>query len=364
MTAGLAFALIIGAPGVDALCAGVDSLCIHFGGAKGIIRLRGGKDYAMSGMLPVTLCNLYAGSKYRFFHEGYGLETRVGTFRVDGSGNPSVGGIRTGYGVRNAIIPGWGSIKAGKTWTGIDDIVSVVASAGDLVAANDEYRDRKSAYEALVNRLEHAGTADELRTLTWEVNTAAEMTNIQNTYQKRLLVFTAYLYGFQVIDPFISILPPRSKIEAGGSVVTVQPAEMSVMKAFLFSLFRPGRGQYYQGKTTRGVLYSWFFVAAGLATLEYQNRYDEEGARYNLAVEKFNQTTLMEEKYRYREEADIQWDAVEDAKRNRNISFIVLAGIWGLNLVDTFFPGEDDHARESRYSFDWSPNGGALVVRF
>jgi hypothetical protein len=333
---GLAIALAVTMVGGTADCA--DSLCIHFAGRHGLVRLKGGSDFSMSGMLPLTLCNLYPGTKYRFYHDGYGLEKRLGTFRLDGSGNPSVGGIRTGIGARNAILPGWGSMKSGRAWIGIDDVASIIASVGDLVIVHDEYRDRRDEYDALVRRLEEAETQGDIENLSWDVNAAAAMTNVQNKYQKWLLVFSAYIYGFQLIDPFLSVLPPRAGVEAGGSVVTMKPAERSRAKALLYSCVRPGRGQYYQGKTGRGV--------------------------FDMIVDRFNASVLLEQKRQLQEMAAGQWDAVEDAKRNRNVSFIVFAGIWGLNVVDTLFPGEDGHVRESRYSLDWSPAGPMLVVRF
>lgn len=365
LLAGLAMVLIVSInPAEHVFADGVDSLCIHFEGTGGNVILNMGDDFTLSGKLPATICNLHPGAEHRFVNEGYGLEKRIGTFRLDGFGAPSVGGIRTGAALRNAVIVGWGSFNAGRVAVGITDLVTVIPAGADLIDEQVEYESLKDEYDIKMKQLENAGTWGDLTRLTWEAHVAAERVNVQNSYRKRLLAFTAYLYGFQVIDPWLSILPPRMKVEAGGSVISIRSVQKSRAKAFLHSFVRPGRGQFYQGKTTRGVLFSVFSAAAGLWALDYQNRYDKDVSRYNLVVELFNNATLLEDKKLFQEEADELWKAVEDAKRKRNASYIVLASIWGLSLLDTFFPGEDDYLPDSSYSFEWSPSGGALVIRF
>jgi hypothetical protein len=355
--------LLVSSGAAGARGASADSVCVQFEGTRGVVRLEIDGDYALTGTLPAILCNLTAGVAYRIIVEGYGIEPRIGRFGIDPDGAPRAAGISGGIALRN-VVPGLGTIYAGHPWTGVVDIGSVAASAVVLAREHMHYMDLRDDYDAKQELLASSMSLDAIETLAWEVNVAARKANTQNTYRKRLLIFSGYLYAHQIVEPFFFFPAPRIRIDAGGTVADVTPTDRSAVKAMLFSLFLPGRGQFYQGKTGRGVIYSSLFVAAGLNALDFHNRYDKDANRYQLAVEMFNAATYIEHKKYYHDRANIAWRAVEDSKRKRNTMYIICAGIWGLSLLDTLIPPAESKGVEERYSFEMGPAGGALVVRF
>lgn len=136
------------------------------------------------------------------------------------------------------------------------------------------------------------------------------------------------------------------------------------MKAVLFSLARPGRGQYYQGKTLRGSLFSVAAAAGGLAVLHYQNRYDRASVTYEICVERFDAADAVSEKDRLRAEASRLWSDVEHEKDGRNAALIALAGVWGWNVLDALFPGENSGSNRRWYSLDLDQRGAFVAIRF
>ncbi len=340
-----------------------DSLCIHFASTSKNVLLKLERDYVISGVLPLTLCNLEIEEKYRLTVDGHGFERRIGSFSIDGSGRAHFGGIRIRAGIRNALLPGWGSIYAERTPAGIADALSIAAGLYVLCDEELEYRDLRDNFDALSDQLQRAGTFEELNRLQEAAHKASREVNVQNKHRTRVLYLSAYLYGYQVLEPLIADNPPRMRTEAQGSVIDVGAARSTRLKAFLHSLLRPGRGQFYQGKTVRGMLLSTMSVAAGLLALDFYNQYDEEAVRYKLAVAKYNAASTVDERKHYADDASAIWEDVEKQKHRRNAAFITLAGLWGLSLIDTLFPAENETVY-NRYALDLGDLGCALVVRF
>ncbi|HER43615.1 MAG TPA: hypothetical protein ENO08_04060 [Candidatus Eisenbacteria bacterium] len=344
----------------DLRAAAADSVCCHFLGDAGI-ELRG--DYILSGTMPVTFCGMQRGDRFRMTLEGPGVERRIGNLEIDPSGRVSVSGLRLGAALRNAILPGSGSCHTDRRAAGWVDRLSLAASLYLLYLEDREFRDLEDDHDLLLERLAGAELLETRQMLELAAHETALEANVQNDHRKRLALFSAAIYGLQVIDPFLLSPPPRSSVEGGGSIIRTKTAESSRPKAFILSLLHPGRGQFYQGKTVRGMLFSALTAASGLAALEFHNRYDVEANRYEILVGRFEASESLSEKELLAREADIQWDEVEDARAERNAAYIITAGLWGWSLIDTLWRN-DGGGGESRYSFEWSPVSGAIVRRF
>lgn len=344
----------------DLLAAPEDSLCYHFLG-DGRVELR--ENYTLSGTMPVTFCDMQRGDRFRMMVDGAGIEKRIGTFEVGPTGLASVGGLRFGAALRNSFLPGWGSSYTEKKAVGWVDRFSLAASLYLLYIEDREFRHLENRHTTILERFADTDILETKQLLEQALHEAALDANVQNKHRKRLALFSAALYGLQVIDPYLLSLPPRSRIESGGTIIRTETVRSSTAKAFILSLLHPGRGQFYQGKNVRGMLFSALTVASGLTALEYHNRYDEEANRYEILVERFDAAESLEDKARLRHDAAIQWDEAEDAKVDRNTAYIVTAGLWGWSVIDTLWR-DDKVERESRYSFEWSPLSGAIVLRF
>lgn len=340
--------------------ASADSLCYHFlGDAR--VELR--ETYILSGTMPVTFCEMKRGDTFRMTVDGAGIERRIGTFEIGPAGRVSVQGVRLGAAARNALLPGMGSCYTEQRAAGWTDRFSVAVSLYLLYLEEREFRHLENRHTVLLDRLAGTEILEMKQVLEQAAHEAVLEANVQNKHRKRLAVFSAALYGLQVIDPFLLSPPPRSRVESGGTIIRTETVRSSKPKAFILSLLHPGRGQFYQGKTVRGVFFSALTAASGLTALEYHNRYDVEANRYEILIGRYEAAESSDERERLRQAADIQWDEVEDAKIDRNTAYIITAGLWGWSIIDTLWRDEEGE-EESGYSFEWSPLSGAIVLRF
>jgi hypothetical protein len=339
-----------------------DSLCILFtsGSPDMLVQLRRGA--LLSSTVPATICELEPGVRYRFGVRGRGYEPRWGYLSIDDSGMPSVRGNRLGTFARN-IVPGWGSISADRKVAGWTDISDITIGLFFYYREAREYQHIENRLTILNGQLEAAENVEDRQSIRLDANRASRDLNVQNAHRNRILIYTGYMYAFQLIDPWLIGNPPGASVSDDGRIVEVSGSGMSTLKASLLSLFRPGRGQFYQGKWKRGGIFSVATTIAVYISLDYLNQYEQAVNLYELQVEYFNTAETVGERQALSSRADEFWADVEKTRRWRDISYGVLAGIWAVGLIDTFIPGRED-APLTDLSLDAGPNHVSLVYRF
>ena len=343
--------------------AGNDSLCIHFTAETRAVHLSLVGGVSLNGTLPLTLCDLLRGERYDLVVRGRGLELRRGYFSIGDSGAPRGTGNRIGTFMRNAVVPGWGSMRAGRSESGWTDLASLGAIGYAFYREHTEWQHLENRHTVLTAQLADAPDAEELQRIRLHAYIASRDVNVQNRYRQRLAVFAAYVYGFQLIDPWLLGNPPKLRVEAGGTVVRVGAARLSGAKAFALSLLRPGRGQFYQGKSGRGIFFSLMSTVGGLVALDFHDKYDVAVNRYESNRERFEAAETISQQQTLRDREPGLWDDVENRKRERNIAYGVLAGIWAAGVIDTFLPGRED-APPTNLTFDVGPGHAFIVYRF
>ncbi len=336
--------------------------CLHFSGDSGDLLVQLSKGVMMSGTVPLTICELEPGLTYHLTVRGRGYEVRRGYLSLDDNGVASVRGNRLGTFARN-IVPGWGSIHVGRKHAGWTDLASIVMAGLVTLREQHEYQHIENRYTNLMEQLDAADNIEDKESIVIDANQASRDLNVQNTHRKRCLAYTGYMYAFQLIDPWIVGNPPRTTVTAGGSVVEITGSGASTAKAAILSLLRPGRGQFYQGKSSRGVLFSLASTVSALVALDYLNTYDQAVDAYELNLEYFDNADTVEDKEYYQSRSSEYWADVDKTRGWRNVSFGVLAGIWALGVIDTFIPGQED-APPSDLSFDAGPTHASFVYRF
>jgi hypothetical protein len=245
---------------------------------------------------------------------------------------------------------------------GVTDELSLAASLYLLYLEHSEYEHLENRYTIYIENLASSDLLESKQIIERAARQAAIDVNVQNEHRKRLAAFSAYVYGWQILDPFFIASPPKTKVE-GTRAIRLDSPNKSKPKAFFLSLVRPGRGQFYQGKNGRGSVFSILTTASVLTALEFHNRYDVEESAYELLLEDYDDADTVTDKDRIARAAAAQWDDVEKAKRRRNAAYVVTAGLWGWNLIDTLFePGGGQGY--SRYSLAVSPVSSVLVIRF
>ena len=340
-----------------------DTSCVAFSGAPAGASVSLERGYRLSGVLPVTLCGVAAGTSYRLRLDGAGLERRQATFALDAGGRPSVRGIRMGTVLRNVLIPGWGSARAGRGASGAIDALSLAAAGIVLWQEQAEYGHLENRLDALTAGAAGAETYAERAAFQDAMREASRAVNVQNDHRRRLVMLGGAMYGFQIVESFLRDGPPGWIPGPERASVKLSGAERSRAKALALSIMRPGRGQLYQGKRARGAILSAGSTAAAFFALEYWNRYDQAVDRYELSVERFEASTSIPERADRAATCDLLWSAVEDSKTDRNASFAVLAGFWAFGVVDVFL-GADGEPTGSPIAFELDARGPAVAIRF
>lgn len=339
-----------------------DSLCIHISGSVPGVFLTLSRGYSMTGALPVSFCNLEREGAYRLILEGVGFERRIGSFSIVG-GTPRVSGVQGGVAGKNMVLPGWGSVSAGRIPAAVTDDIGIAATLGWLLYEELEYDYMRERYDEVTELYWSAETWAERARLQNSIHADSRLLNIQNDQCTRLAILAGALYAWQVIEPLFLDRPPKTLGAATAGELTLRGAHKSGAKAFILSTIRPGRGQFYQGKTGRGAFFSLTTLAMGFVALEYQTEYEFAVSDYEVCVERFYATDDVSEQEKLKSDAGRYWDHVEHEKVRRGAALIVLAGLWGWNMIDTFFPAEHI-VSEGKYSFEIDARGASVAMRF
>jgi hypothetical protein len=196
-----------------------------------------------------------------------------------------------------------------------------------------------------------------------EAHKASIDVNLQNHYRKKIMLFSAALYAYQLIEPIFMDNPPEVNTHSKGNSIEFKAIDKSITKAFIYSFLRPGRGQFYQGKEKRGVFFSSMVILSGFVSLDLNNQYNRNVNDYNFYINKFNSASTMIDKKAYVAESSLLWEKVEDSRDDRNLSIYILAGLWGWNVFDTLFPG-DKSCSTKIYSINVTPLGCELAINF
>ncbi len=356
--------LILVAAIFPSMVRGQDSLCVHFNSLRGGVHLELVDDYYINGVLPLTICDLRPGDSWRLFMGGMGLESRTGYLDMDDVGQGSIRGSRISTAFRNMFLPGWGNIRSGRNASGWTDMGTTVCAGYYYLVEQMEYQDMKDSFDFLNEKLEKAGTYDERVRITEALHVSSRAINVQNTHRKRALILVSALYGAQMLlDPILLGNPPSWDLDAGGTILIADTTPRSRIKAFIYSTIWPGRGQFYQGKSTRGVAFSALSLVAGLYSLDRINSYDEYASLYETEVDRYNNAVSPLDRDYFRDRAARLWEDVDEVKKERDTALLILGGIWGLNLIDTFFP-LDKYIPSSTASLEIDPGGMALVIQF
>ena len=106
-------------------------------------------------------------------------------------------------------------------------------------------------------------------------------------------------------------------------------------KAFTRSLFLPGWGQAYQGKTTRAWLYPVVFAGSGLGAIYFTLQYNTAVTDYNEIRDQYLSAVEEDEIDRLRGEMDVKYDEVNSLETTRNIFYMTTAAVWLWNVLDT-----------------------------
>lgn len=340
----------------------VDSLCCSFDSNSDRLKLTVQHDYSISGVLPFRLCDLRSDIKYSISVSGRGYERRSAVMQLGPGGSPDIKGRRMKTVLMNGVLPTSGTFMRGREQQGYIDLLSMAGGLYLFYRENSEYNDLKDRYDMLKSELLAADDIDRRDVLRRAAHRAYVYADQQNSYRRNLFLFTSALYAFQLIEPLFIDNPPMYGSKEGIARISFTGTRKSTGKALLYSLIRPGRGQYYQGKSMRGLFFSTISVLAGYIALDQNNQYKKKVDDYDICLEEYYSARTINERREYMRTASILREDVEDARKNRNLSLYILAGIWGVNVLDTLLFECEGSA--CGYSFNINTDGFEIAYRF
>jgi hypothetical protein len=128
--------------------------------------------------------------------------------------------------------------------------------------------------------------------------------------------------------------------------ISVELSPKTGFKAALRSMIIPGWGQMYEARKSRGYMFGVLFVGAGLVLIDNQNKFQDREDAYLARLAEYDGAVRsgasIDELTGYHAAlVDAQRKAY-DAEDNRRVAAGVVAGIWGLNVLDAilFAPRE------------------------
>jgi len=339
-----------------------DSLCCYFNSSSDDLKLKIEHDYTYRGVLPFRLCDLKSGLNYRISVFGRDYEKRDALMKLGPGGLPTISGTIWKTVLMNGTIPASGTLMKGRDQQGYIDLLSILCGLYLFYEENNEYNELKDRYDRLNTYLQTSGSITESEILRKETHRAYIYADRQDSYRKQLLIFTSALYAFQLIEPIFIDRPPEYKIIEGEARISFSGSSKNTAKALMYSLIRPGRGQYYQGKKIRGLLFSTLSVLAGYVALDQNNQYHKKMDDYGICLNEHKYARTVDERREYLRAATILNEDAEDAKFNRDMSLYLLAGIWGANLIDIIM--FECEGTQCSYSFNVTPASFQFAYRF
>jgi len=100
------------------------------------------------------------------------------------------------------------------------------------------------------------------------------------------------------------------------------------------SLFIPGWGQMYQGKTNRSVVYGLIFIGGVTGSLVYTNNYNTAVSNYNDIRDEYLSAFTDTEINSLRQEMDTAYDDIGTKESMRNIFYMAAGAMWAINILD------------------------------
>jgi len=168
-------------------------------------------------------------------------------------------------------------------------------------------------------------------------------------------------YGYEEYKTRLMLDPARPQ------QISVELSPKTGFKAALRSMIIPGWGQRYTDRKTKGFVYSVLFFGAGLTLLDIENKFQDSEDEYLERLGEYDAAVgrgvSIYELTRYHAAlVDAQQEAY-DAEDDRRITAGVVAGIWGLNVLDAFLFAPRERAAFGIKGIAVVPSADAQGVR-
>lgn len=144
-----------------------------------------------------------------------------------------------------------------------------------------------------------------------------------------------------VAKKYYDIMSPKKASASAGPQETQNKGDLVWRSALL-----PGLGQFYNGQTAKGYIYSLAYVVSIAAIIKYTLDQNEAVAAYNNANTDF----------------DAKYKAASDMKNKVIISIAVAGTVWAVSVIDAFISGKDEEPARTRKTVEIRYDNGIVVA--
>jgi hypothetical protein len=294
---------------------------------------------SVAGLSPLRVPGPLAGNLW-LYASGPGLEEQRGKVHVVLDEN---GSRIASYGAqpfrqtltRAALYPGLAQLLRRERTEGITMATAATGALAFSLWAHNDYRDalgRRESAEAAVG----AAPDSTLPAARETLRDAREEEGHLRDRRDLALGVAGAVWGVSLIDALL--FRPRFDVsEADEASLTVSLRRKSRGQAVARSLIFPGLGQEYNGHRRKAFWVAAGTMAAGAYTVWRQDDLARAEAELRQAEARFAQTDTPEDQAR----RDAAEGDAGDARNERDTALKVLAGVWGLSLLDTALSFEE-----------------------
>jgi hypothetical protein len=283
--------------------------------------------------------------------------------RIASFGRPSI----TETFLRATLYPGYVQYRALERWKGVAMAGVTTASLTLTVIAQHDLGDAESTRDAKERAIEEAGTEEEARIARQDLSDAREDVTFAADRRNLLLGATVACWGVSYLDALL-FRPEFDVRSADPASVTLGMHSKGRLDAGLRSAVFPGLGQLYNGEPRKA---TWMAAAGGASAgwfLHRQDRYNESVSTLRKIDGRIENAASVPEREELEAQREGQVAEVEDLWSERNVALGLMAGVWGVAIVDAVYShgrkwGDRSLGRASgTLGWDVDPLRGALAA--
>ncbi len=337
-TAGLAaLALLAGAPDASAQASRREGRALEFKTDLPWADLQLEGDDEIHGVSPLRIPGPLEGD-FWLSASGRGVETERGRVRVGldeaGARVESWGAIpfRETF-MRSLLFPGYPQARYNEDGKSRLLILGGLVGLGFTGWAQWELWQRDDDLTELEQRIAAATTESERDALTRERLDAQEEKSFAADRRLLFAGATGVVWGVSILDA-IAFAPDFHVSAADEAGLSLALRRKTRLDAMLRSVVFPGLGQAYNGRSNKAVVAALAAGAAGTWLLHEQDDYNRAVADFRKVRGRFENASSVAERTALLSQQQALFEDVSDRESDRDLAMMLLAGVWGLSLLD------------------------------
>jgi hypothetical protein len=305
----------------------------------------------LQGIAPLTIPGDLTGP-FLVKVEATGYEMQRGVLRFPGAGGPlevnpddETGGVL----LPALLWPGLGEIRRGQGdgLRGAGFAAAGGVGVSGVVLAELRRRDAEENADRATSEQGNAPGLPERTALQLEAARETAVADRARAARRDWAIVSAAVWGLSLLDTY-RLTPRMAGTELAHNDLTLNLKPLSRGQAFMRSIV-PGLGQYYTGRRTAGAFYFFGGLAAGTVFLASEHRYSEAANRLAAVQALYDDPFADPESLALiRPAVEEETEKADDARKQRNLTAAIAAGVWGANLLDAVLatpsPPDDDQA--------------------